>query len=51
MSANELVILWETYSTLVYTIGIHMMLALSIYLTLSCGLLSLGNAAFMGIGA
>jgi branched-chain amino acid transport system permease protein len=27
------------------------MLALSIYLTLSCGLLSLGNAAFMGIGA
>src|SRR5271167_3380705 len=27
------------------------MLALSIYLTLSCGLLSLANAAFMGIGA
>lgn len=51
MSANEFIILWETYSTLVYTIGIHMMLALSIYLTLSCGLLSLGNAAFMGIGA
>lgn len=51
MSADELIILWETYSTLVYTIGIHMMLALSIYLTLSCGLLSLGNAAFMGIGA
>lgn len=43
--------LWSTYSTLVFTIGIHAMLALSIYLTLSCGLLSLGNAAFMGIGA
>lgn len=42
---------WSTYNTLVYTVGVHMMLALSIYLTLSCGLLSLGNAAFMGIGA
>lgn len=42
---------WATYNTLVYTIGVHAMLALSIYLTLSCGLLSLGNAAFMGIGA
>lgn len=44
-------ILWATYSTLVFSVGIHVMLALSIYLTLSCGLLSLGNAAFMGIGA
>lgn len=44
-------LLWTTYSTLVFTIGIHMLLALSIYLTLACGLLSLGNAAFMGIGA
>lgn len=44
-------LLWATYSTLVFTIGIHMLLALSIYLTLACGLLSLGNAAFMGIGA
>lgn len=44
-------ILWATYNTLVYSIGVHAMLALSIYLTLSCGLLSLGNAAFMGIGA
>ena len=42
---------WETYSTLIFTIGVHAMLALSIYLTLSCGLLSLANAAFMGIGA
>lgn len=48
---ETLLIWWETYSTLVFTIGVHMMLALSIYLTLACGLLSLGNAAFMGIGA
>lgn len=42
---------WATYSTLIYTVGIHMLLALSIWLTLACGLLSLANAAFMGIGA
>jgi branched-chain amino acid transport system permease protein len=42
---------WSTYSTLVYTVGIHALLALSIWLTLACGLLSLANAAFMGIGA
>lgn len=42
---------WSTYSTLVYGLGIHALLALSIWLTLSCGLLSLANAAFMGIGA
>lgn len=48
---EQLWALWSTYNTLVYTVGVHMMLALSIYLTLSCGLLSLGNAAFMGIGA
>jgi branched-chain amino acid transport system permease protein len=43
--------LWQTYSTLVYTILVHAMLGLSIYLTLACGQLSLGNASFMGIGA
>ncbi len=43
--------LWETYNTLLYGVGVQAMLALSIYLTLSCGLLSVGNAAFMGIGA
>jgi branched-chain amino acid transport system permease protein len=48
---DYLQVFWATYNTLVYTIGVHAMLALSIYLTLSCGLLSLGNAAFMGIGA
>lgn len=42
---------WSTYSTLVFSVGVHMLLALSIWLTLSCGLLSLANAAFMGIGA
>jgi branched-chain amino acid transport system permease protein len=42
---------WATYNNVVYGIGINAMLALSIYVTLSCGLLSLANAAFMGIGA
>ncbi|WP_246263999.1 branched-chain amino acid ABC transporter permease [Aromatoleum toluvorans] len=42
---------WSTYSTLVFSVGVHALLALSIWLTLSCGLLSLANAAFMGIGA
>ncbi|MGB6054279.1 MAG: branched-chain amino acid ABC transporter permease [Burkholderiaceae bacterium] len=42
---------WATYNAVVYGIGVNAMLALSIYVTLSCGLLSLANAAFMGIGA
>src|SRR6478736_8615857 len=42
---------WATYSTVIFGLGINAMLALSIYLTLSCGLLLLANAAFMGIGA
>ena len=42
---------WSTYSTLVFSVGVHALLALSIWLTMSCGLLSLANAAFMGIGA
>ncbi|WP_232058859.1 branched-chain amino acid ABC transporter permease [Azospira sp. I09] len=42
---------WSTYSTLVFSVGVHALLALSIWLTLSCGLLSLANAAFMGVGA
>lgn len=42
---------WNTYSTLIFSLGVHAMLALSIWLTLSCGLLSMANAAFMGIGA
>ncbi|MEB0214471.1 MULTISPECIES: branched-chain amino acid ABC transporter permease [unclassified Undibacterium] len=42
---------WAIYSSVIFGIGINALLALSIYLTLSCGLLSLANAAFMGIGA
>jgi branched-chain amino acid transport system permease protein len=42
---------WSTYNTVVFSIGVNAMLALSIYITLSCGLLSMANAAFMGIGA
>jgi branched-chain amino acid transport system permease protein len=42
---------WATYKTLVLSVGTNVLLALSIYLTLSCGLLTVANAAFMGIGA
>jgi branched-chain amino acid transport system permease protein len=42
---------WSVYSNLVLTIGVNALLALSIWLTLSCGLLAMANAAFMGIGA
>ena len=42
---------WQVYNNLVLTIGINALLALSIWLTLSCGLLAMANAAFMGIGA
>ena len=42
---------WPTYSTLVLSVGTNILLALSIYLTLSCGLLTVANAAFMGLGA
>ena len=43
--------IWATYDAFILGIGVSAMLALSIYVTLSCGLLSLANAAFMGIGA
>jgi branched-chain amino acid transport system permease protein len=42
---------WATYNNVIFGIGVSAMLSLSIYVTLSCGLLSLANAAFMGIGA
>jgi len=42
---------WAVYSNLVLTLGTNALLALSIYLTLSCGMLVIANAAFMGIGA
>ncbi len=43
--------LWATYSTLALSLGTNALLALSVYWTLACGLLTVGNAAFMGIGA
>ena len=42
---------WSTYSTLVLLSGTNVLLALSIYITLACGLLSVANAGFMAIGA
>ncbi|MFT0891595.1 branched-chain amino acid ABC transporter permease [Pseudochelatococcus sp. G4_1912] len=42
---------WAVYSNLILMLGINALLALSIWLTLACGLLALANAAFMGIGA
>ena len=42
---------YTTYASVINFIGINAILGLSLYLTLSCGLLSLANAAFMGIGA
>ncbi len=42
---------WSVYSNLVLSLGVNALLALSIWLTLACGMLALANAAFMGIGA
>ncbi|MBN9462514.1 MAG: branched-chain amino acid ABC transporter permease [Burkholderiales bacterium] len=42
---------WEIYGNLVLTLGTNALLALSIWLTLACGMLAIANAAFMGIGA
>jgi branched-chain amino acid transport system permease protein len=43
--------LLATYGNLINFLGINALLGLSIYATLATGQLSLGNAAFMGIGA
>jgi branched-chain amino acid transport system permease protein len=43
--------LWATYGTLVSFLGINAILALSIYITLAAGLLSMGTAGFASIGA
>ena len=40
-----------TYQTLIYHLGINGILGLSMYVVLAVGQLSLGQAAFMGIGA
>lgn len=42
--------LW-TYQNVVYELGINGLLALSMYVVLAVGQLSLGQAAFMGLGA
>ena len=41
---------WAIYGNLVLTLGTNALLALSIWLTLACGMLAMANAAFMGIG-
>jgi branched-chain amino acid transport system permease protein len=43
-------LLW-TYQNLVHALGINGLLALSMYVVLAVGQLSLGQAAFMGLGA
>jgi branched-chain amino acid transport system permease protein len=43
--------LYATYQSTVAYIGINALLALSVYATLSCGQLALGNAGFAAIGA
>ena len=43
-------VLW-TYQNLVHALGVNGLLALSMYVVLAAGQLSLGQAAFMGLGA
>lgn len=43
--------LFWTYQSLIYALGINGLLALSMYVVLAIGQLSLGQAAFMGLGA
>jgi branched-chain amino acid transport system permease protein len=43
--------LWTTYQPLFGFIGVNGLLALSVWITLSCGQLSLASAGFMAIGA
>jgi branched-chain amino acid transport system permease protein len=42
---------YATYQSTLAYIGLNALLALSVYATLSCGQLALGNAGFMAIGA
>ena len=48
---EQLADLYATYESTLAYIGINSLLALSVYATLSCGQLALGNAGFMAIGA
>jgi branched-chain amino acid transport system permease protein len=41
----------QSYSNVINLLGINALLALSIYITLACGLFTLANAAFLGVGA
>ena len=43
--------LFFTYQNLIYDLGLNGLLALSMYVVLAVGQLSLGQAAFMGLGA
>ena len=43
--------LFFTYQNLIYSLGINALLALAMYVVLSVGQLSLGQAAFAGLGA
>jgi len=51
LSLASLQDLWLTYQSTVAFIGLNGLLALSVYTTLTCGQLSLAQAAFMAIGA
>jgi branched-chain amino acid transport system permease protein len=42
---------YAAYSNIVDTVGINALLALSLFIMLHCGQLSLGSAAYMGVGA
>ncbi len=42
---------YEAYQSTIAYVGIHALLALSVYTTLSCGLLALGGSGFAAIGA
>ena len=48
---NALSQFYQQNSVIINTIGINMLLGLSLYATLACGQLALGNPGFMSIGA
>jgi branched-chain amino acid transport system permease protein len=48
---NSLTQFYQQNSVIINTIGINMLLGLSLYVTLACGQLALGNPGFMSIGA
>jgi branched-chain amino acid transport system permease protein len=51
MTVDFLSQFFAVYGSVINFIGVNALLALSLYVTLSAGQLSLGNAAFAGIGA